>query len=312
MFSCHHLSFSYAKRPIFNDLNFELPKRGIVGIFGHNGCGKSTLLKILSGVLVAQEGDFKIAGQSILDARKKITKAIRQKSGILLQESSSDDKLSVLDNLVFFAQLFGVAPRDLSLRVAEMLEHANLVEQQGILLKKLSGGTKRRCELYRSFLHRPRFVFLDEPTAGLDFHECTRFFAFARDYVDKEGALIVFSSHQAEDFSLCDVAMLLHGGRIIAQDSLEALLTKHEGSHLEVELKEELAESWLLKTGALFGAQQQLRENKFLSARLNASSIEQCLNTSLFSSPAVKSFMIRAPTLSDVYEELINYRQKIS
>ncbi len=311
MLSAQHLNFSYPKKSVLHDLNFALPSHGLVGIFGHNGCGKSTLLKILSGILPLQKGDIHFDGCSIFDGHKKLRKDIRQISGVLLQESSSDDKLSVLDNMRFFARLMGLSAKDIGDRVNDMIFIAQLAEHQHLSLKKLSGGTKRRCELYRSFLHRPRLLILDEPTAGLDYKECARFFAFAREYVDKEKALLLFSSHQSEDFSLCDQALLLHDGRMIAHESPQSLLSKHHGSRLKVELEDDLAEQWLLKAGLLFRESSKFGgNNRQLVARLASSDLEHCLDRSLFTSPAVKSFSIRATDLSDVYEDLVAFRQK--
>ena len=157
MLDCHTIKFSYQEIAIFKGLQFSLQKTGLVGILGHNGSGKSTLLKILSGLLPCQEGSIHLDGENILDAQRRLKKSTRSITGVLLQESSSDEKLSVLDNLIFFARLMNVEKKFLHDRVQKNLRDANLLDEAFIILKKLSGGTRRRCELYRTFLHKPRF-----------------------------------------------------------------------------------------------------------------------------------------------------------
>jgi ABC-2 type transport system ATP-binding protein len=300
--TCRNINFSYQANHVLKGIDISFASSAMVGILGHNGSGKSTLLKILSGLLPCKEGFLKLDGKNILE-RSRVNQATRALSGILLQESSSDDKLSVWDNLVFFARLMNVPKNEVNDRVQKILEDANLLSEAQVPLKKLSGGTRRRVELYRTFLHKPRLLVLDEPTGSLDFHESERFFAYARDYILENQALMLFSSHNPDDFLSCDHVVMMHKGQIIAQGTPQNLLDQFPGSRLEVELHEEIAASWLLRAGALFSSKDiPVGPSRKMSLWLSEEKLAACLNSQLLSSPGIKSFSMRPPHLGDIYE----------
>lgn len=305
MLRCSDISYNFGSKRVLKDIGFSTVSSGIVGIFGHNGSGKSTLLKILSGLLACQQGKIELDGKKILDSRGRLNFSTKMMTGALLQESSSDEKLSVLENMSFFARLMNCSPA--KERVQELLKEANLSHEMNTVLKKLSGGMRRRCELYRTFLHGPRLVLLDEPTTGLDFQESSRFFTFLRNYVEENQALALFSSHNPDDFLLSDHLLMMHEGEIIAADAPRNFLDRCPDSLLELEFKPGLCD-----VGKSIAPLLVLKDAKVVDKKLEAwlkpQELERCLQSDMLRSPLVKAFSIRSADMADLYENVLKER----
>ncbi|MCA9507622.1 MAG: ABC transporter ATP-binding protein [Myxococcales bacterium] len=295
----------FGKRYALNELSFSTADFGIVGILGANGSGKSTLLKILSGLLPCQSGKIELSGQTILDKRGRLKRTVRNITGALLQESSSDEKLSVLENMQFFARLMNLSPTLCNERIKYLIQKANLTQESQISVKKLSGGMRRRCELYRTFLHNPRLLFLDEPTTGLDFQENTRFFNFLKSYVEDNKALALFSSHNPDDFLHCDYLIMMHQGCVIAAHTPKQFLDKCRTSYVEIELKANGLENLKQSSGISFLWQKTKVEDQKIKTWLAPHELQQCFDTQALSSPAIKAFSLREANMADVYERLV-------
>lgn len=302
MLYCEHISYNFGSKKVLNNLGFKTADSGIVGIFGHNGSGKSTLLKIFSGLLTCQRGKIELDGKNILDSQRRLNFSTKMITGALLQESSSDEKLSVLENMNFFARLMNCSPSG----VQELIKQANLSHEMNTALKKLSGGMRRRCELYRTFLHKPRLLLLDEPTTGLDFQESSRFFAYLRTYVEEQQALAVFSSHNPDDFLLCDYLIMMHEGEIIAADVPRNFLDRCTDSLLEVEYKPGAFD--VRSMGSLSVYKNAKIRDKKLEIWLKPPELEDCLQSEIVRSSFVKAFSIRGADMADLYERVLKER----
>ncbi|MBL4817897.1 MAG: ABC transporter ATP-binding protein, partial [Deltaproteobacteria bacterium] len=156
--SVSDLSFSYASKHVLDGVSFEVTPGEILGILGVNGAGKSTLLKLLCGLLPIQTG--------------VISPISRDKLGVVFQECSLDPKLTGRENLQLFAALYNGA------QVPEKLDGVDLNQP----VKNLSGGMKRKLELARVFVHKPKLVLMDEPTTGLDIRSCEVFWQKLRSH----------------------------------------------------------------------------------------------------------------------------------
>lgn len=280
MLTCRALSFSYKNKLVLSGIDLSLSKASLVGIIGHNGSAKTTLLKIFGASLPCQHGELFLLGEPALNAQRLIKRHLRQHIGLLFQETSSDDKISVYDNLEFYARLMGVVERKILIK--QVLEQANLLEQTHDQVKSLSGGMRRRFELYRAFMHKPKILLLDEPTAGLDFAESAKFLAFARDYVIKKQALVIFSSHKSAELESCDELIMMHEGKIIAHDSPAHLLAQNSKWHLSISDSE-----------------------KEVNQRLSHAELSSFLSSGELLKPGVKSFSVNGPNLADVYAQAI-------
>lgn len=236
MLRLKNLSYHYKNKAALRDINLEMTEPGIVGIFGHNGSGKSTLLKILCGLLPVDKGEVEFFKKPALDGQRRVKASLREHIGTLLQCTSSDSMLTVRDNLLFFAKMMAIETKNHSDLIKDTLRHANLIHEHNHRVKTLSYGTRRRMELYRTFMHKPKLVFLDEATAGLDTSECSRFLSYLRDYQVKEQALILMATHNPYELELCDQVLMLLEGSILLEEKPEQLFKDLNHWHYDVKL----------------------------------------------------------------------------
>src|SRR5260370_13582812 len=164
MIDVEGVSKSYGRTKALDDIGFSVPPQNVFALLGRNGAGKTTLMHILCTVLQPDSGRVRIDG---LDVRTQ-SNEVRGHMGVVFQEPSLDDRLTVFENLDFHGMVFGVPRRLRHQRIDEMLA---LVELEGVrekLVRTMSSGMKRRLEIARALIHESRVLFLEEPTGGLD------------------------------------------------------------------------------------------------------------------------------------------------
>lgn len=205
------VSKSFFKKTVLSNIDLHLKEGIIAGIMGHNGSGKSTLLKILSGEYKADAGIVSFNDKNI---PRKIL-------GILFQHKSLDEKLTVQENLEYAQRLYG--PKDLD-KINFILNKARLFDRKKELVIKLSGGMRRRLEIYRSFMHDPKILLLDEPTAGLDIEEVDNFYIFLKEYVSEKKAIALVSTHQAHEAKNANLLFMMNKGKIVKEGDPESFL----------------------------------------------------------------------------------------
>src|SRR4030065_2122663 len=145
-------------------ISFEVELGEIFGFLGPNGAGKTTTISILCTLLSPTSGNASIAGHDCMKEPAEVRRAI----GIVFQDTTLDKDLTAYENLVFHAYLYAVPKAEMKERVNDALKFVDLYDRKDDLVKKFSGGMKRRLEVARGLIHRPRVLFLDEPTLGLD------------------------------------------------------------------------------------------------------------------------------------------------
>lgn len=300
------VSFNYGELKALNAVSFSFDEPGMLGLFGHNASGKSTLLNILMGFLPCQKGEVEMFSSFALGNDQKIKKPLRLRLGILPQGFSTDEKLSVAENFYFYGSLMGLDKKTLARRIEFLLNEADLLKEKNIPLKKLSGGTRRRVELYRTFIHEPKLLLLDEPSVGLDIAHQEKFISFAHNYALSHSAYIAFASHNLDDFRLVNKVAFLHNGQLVGFDAPQCFLSKYAKARVDVELNQELADHWLQKTKTLFHWQSENPERQAFSSWLP----EDGLSGSHFDHKAVKSFFVRKANLKDAYGELMQEANK--
>lgn len=299
MLECN-VSFSYGSKKRLN-VDFNLSS-GIIGLFGQNGSGKSTLLKILGGSLPAS-GAIKIDGHNAIGSDGFLKASVRKDLGILFQETSSDDKISAFDNLFYASLLMGFDKNEAKNQASETLKLSGLEERAYEPVKKLSGGMRRRLELYRTFLHNPKIVLLDEPTAGLDVKETSRFGEFLKAYQEKTDALVIIASHSPEELLMCTRVLFLAEGVLLADDSPEKLLGALDYLCLSLKLKGEIAPALKLTDMA------HDKKNGLLTGKISAQKLDALLtDQAFFKNDLVKGFTVDMPTLADAYRTLTTSR----
>lgn len=209
-------------------INVRVERGELVGFLGPNGAGKTTTLKMLSGILYPTSGKAQVLGYTPWERRPEFQK---QFSLVMGQKNQLWWDLPAEESFVLFRDLYEIPASDFRLRVkamTEMLEVDHLLNTQ---VRKLSLGERMKFELVAALLHRPRVVFLDEPTIGLDVVSQKRIREFIKMINREEGSTIVLTSHYMDDVRvLCDRVVIIHHGRVIYDDRLINLVTRYTDS----------------------------------------------------------------------------------
>ncbi|HKZ57847.1 MAG TPA: ATP-binding cassette domain-containing protein, partial [Thermodesulfovibrionales bacterium] len=184
-----------------------------------NGAGKTTTINILCTLLSPTSGKAFIAGHDCMKEPAEVRRAI----GIVFQDTTLDKDLTAYENLIFHAYLYSVPKNEMQERVDNALKFVDLYERKDDLVKKFSGGMKRRLEVARGLIHRPRVLFLDEPTLGLDPQSRTNLWEFITKLPEKHNVTVFMTTHYMEEAEVCDRIAIIDKGKIIAMGSPEEL-----------------------------------------------------------------------------------------
>jgi ABC-2 type transport system ATP-binding protein len=212
------LSFSYpgSESPALKGLDLSVPRGSLFGLLGPNGSGKTTLISLLCGLLPSAKG------QVSLGARPSLVP----------QEYAFYPRLTLFENLAFFAGVQAIPGPERGGRIAEVLKITGLEAARGKRAEACSGGMKRRLNIAIGLLNRPQLLFLDEPTVGID-PQSRRFILAAVKRINKLGCTVVYTSHYMEEVeALCDEVGILDQGKLIARGGLKGLL---KGRHKNLE-----------------------------------------------------------------------------
>ena len=199
-----------------DDISFAVKPGEIFGLLGPNGAGKSTLIRMLTTLMVPTGGSASVAGADIVRQSDVVRRAI----GVIPQALTSDPELSVEENLVIFARLYGV-PRDRRRRlIDELLEAVQLSDWRDKPVKQLSGGMRRRVEIARGLVHEPRIFFLDEPTTGLDPVSRSAVWEMLQKIKAARDLTVILTTHYMDEADkLCDRIAIVDHGKLVALDS---------------------------------------------------------------------------------------------
>lgn len=194
-------------------LTLEVYPGEVFGFLGHNGAGKTTTVRLLNGVLAPSAGTARVLGMSPVEEGPQL----RQHTGVLTETPSLDERLTGLENLTIYADLYGVPPGDVAERVHTLLEMFELDERADEKVGGYSKGMKQRLALARALVHRPTLLFLDEPTSGLDPVATRRVHELITRLSQEEGSTVFMCTHNlAEAQKLCDRVAVLEHGRLVA------------------------------------------------------------------------------------------------
>jgi ABC-2 type transport system ATP-binding protein len=203
-------------------INFEVKPGEIFGFLGANGAGKSTTIRMLCGLLQSSEGTARVGGFDINTQPEKVKENI----GYMSQKFSLYEDLTVDENISFFGKVYGLSDAELKQRRDWVLEMANLRGRERSITGTLSGGWKQRLALGCAVLHRPRIVFLDEPTSGVDPLMRRKFWELIND-LSAGGVTVLVTTHFLEEAEYCNDIILINAGKIIAGGSPKELKQEH-------------------------------------------------------------------------------------
>ena len=223
-----HLSKRFGDVQAVQDLSFRVKEGELFAFLGINGAGKSTTINIMCGQLAKDAGTVKIGGVDLDNDLYSIKRSL----GVVFQNSVLDKELSVEDNLQSRAALYGIRGSAFRARLAEL---ARLLEFEDLLKRtvgKLSGGQRRRIDIARALLHRPKILILDEPTTGLDPQTRSTLWRVIGDLRKNEGMTVFLTTHYMEEAADADYVVILDSGRIAAEGTPLTLKNTYTGDFI--------------------------------------------------------------------------------
>ena len=275
-----------------DSLNLSIEEGEIFGLLGPNGAGKTTTLSMLATLLKPTSGTGRVNGYDILSHPADVRRSI----GIVFQDPSSDDVLTGRENLYLHALMFGVPKGERRKRIDYVLNLVDLQDRANDVVKKYSGGMRRRLELARGLLHNPRILFLDEPTLGLDPQTREHIWAYIENLVKSEKVTVIITTHYMDEADrLCNRVAIIDHGQVSALDSPKALKSKVGGEIIKLRVRSPNIER-------LKGLDYVLSIDQSGSTlRLTVKDASVHLQEILGMVGAVDSVEVRTATLNDVF-----------
>ncbi|MEA2715404.1 MAG: type transport system ATP-binding protein [Candidatus Parcubacteria bacterium] len=228
--SVKHLSKKYGELAAVNDISFEVAAGSIFAFLGPNGAGKTTTIKMLTTLVAPSSGKMSVNGFDPVAEPSKV----RHSFGIVFQDPSLDDDLTAYENMFFHAGLYGVSRAETPGLIKEFLEFVELWDRKDDLVKRFSGGMRRRLEIARGLLHTPAIIFLDEPTVGLDPQTRNHIWDYIKKLNRDRGLTVFFTTHYMEEVErMADSTAIIDHGRLVANDTVENIVKKSNSQSLE-------------------------------------------------------------------------------
>lgn len=222
-------------------VNFEVTEGEIFGLLGPNGAGKSTLIRMMTTLIPVTSGKAIVGGHDV----SKDSNAVRRMIGVIPQAMTSDQDLTVEENLIIYAKLYSVPRAEREKNIAAVLEAVDLTKWRGAQTKTLSGGMRRRLEIARGLVHNPRIFFLDEPTTGLDPVSRIAVWEMLNNLKKTRNLTMLLTTHYMEEADrLCDRIAIVDHGTLVALGTPVELKQSVPGSNVvEVQFSRE-DEEW--------------------------------------------------------------------
>ena len=242
-----HLQKSFGDVHAVNDLSFRVKEGELFAFLGINGAGKSTTINIMCGQLAKDSGSISICDTDM----DKDSDSVKRALGVVFQGSVLDRDLSVYDNLESRAALYGIRGAVFKARFAELSEMLDFADLRKRAVGRLSGGQRRRIDIARALLHRPKILILDEPTTGLDPQTRSTLWSVIGNLRKNEGLTVFLTTHYMEEAADADYVVILDHGKIAAEGTPLQLKNTYTGDFISLY---GISESDIKKLGAPYEA----------------------------------------------------------
>lgn len=220
-----HLTKIYGDQKAIDDVSFEIDKGEIIGFLGPNGAGKSTTMKIATGFLPPNSGSVNIEGLDILEDTNEVKKIV----GYLPENNPLYLDMYVIEYLSFVGKIHRIKGKALTSKIDELIEMVGLKRERHKKIEELSKGYRQRIGLAQALIHDPKVLILDEPTSGLDPNQIVEIRKLISD-LGKEKTVVLSSHIMQEVEAICNRAIIINRGKIVADDKVENLKKKIQGS----------------------------------------------------------------------------------
>jgi ABC-2 type transport system ATP-binding protein len=292
---------TYGKVQALDGLDLEVKAGTIFGLLGPNGAGKSTTVKILTTLSRPDAGDARVGGFDVLGAPQDVRRVI----GVVWQRHGSAEEASGRENLVLQGELYGITGAELRRRVDDLLDRLGLVEAADRAVRTYSGGMQRRLDVAMGLLHRPRVLFLDEPTTGLDPEVRAALWAEIERLAGEDEMTILLTTHYLEEADrLASELAIVDRGRVVATGSPDKLKSELRGDSVHVELADTEPEARVKETLApLPGLSEISVQGRLVHARADrgAAAVPEVLAALESARVKVAAVTTARPSLDDVY-----------
>ena len=291
----------YGNFTAVDGVSFDVAEGEVFGLLGPNGAGKSTLIRMMTTLLDITAGTALIEG---FDVRKDPDRA-RRSMGVIPQAMTSDGDLTVWENLSIYSKLYGIPASDRERSIDELLELVDLTQWREAPARNLSGGMRRRLEIARALVHRPKIFFLDEPTTGLDPVSRVAVWEMITSLKQKRNLTVFITTHYMDEADrLCDRIAIVDHGKLVALDSPRALKSSIPGSSvIEAQFLNPPAgwQQTLEKLAAVQSVQPEGAEMYRILTDDGSKTTTDLVEAAVRASVVVKALTVQSTTLDDVF-----------
>lgn len=236
MIKIRGLTKKYGSHIAVDNLTLDIYENEVFGLLGSNGAGKTTIIHMLATLLKPSSGSATVNGYDIVSQPSRVRSSI----GIVFQAPSSDDMLTGYENLQLHSMLYSVPRNIRKQRIEEVLSLVGLTERMHDQVKTYSGGMRRRLEIARGLLHKPKVMFLDEPTLGLDPASRETMWRYIQRLVKEERMTVILTTHYMEEADiLCNRIGIIDKGRIVALDTPKGLKAGLGGDVIRIKTQQQ-------------------------------------------------------------------------